>query len=595
MNILCSLLLCLHLIHCVIADGFSHTGAEGTQHGRKTDDPLYYTTNSNIPHLPFVTGYMGTHGTYRFMTVSEQTLFAIGDAKHGVWRLHDNGHVREYRKKGKIGLPTGLNPNSQSTVSKNSYTNTIKHNYAAYIPEEGWTGYKYPDQAISDGSDGVKGHQNFIDLSIYHPKYGGKYNDHVPIDLPFFYCTMTGFGYPHVKKVWDYLKAQPNANQIGPLGQRAGFDIKENFLNLIRVELFQDAAVWANIGVGDHAKDEKLKNLADARDRIQSVNYQQIDLTRMEYEFYFVERPFFNKPYLFVACVINNKQGPSYFSYLRPDGAYFEELAKRVNVTSFNKNEIYDAFVPIKGESNVTKSYGLPLFGMHNPNRISFGMSGGACPEKGGDYARYPWGNPGSGWPTNYEEVTPVCDAFLVDIKLWANLDKTWNDPTVSVGNSGFPGKTTIDYTVDANLYGKFEDPYLQNKVNPHMVDLTTNGQKVEHTVRKPNPVKLRMDFTRLGRNFEFTNVSHIHEVEIESPTMPSNNVVVQKCENQSQVQQGNQTKIIETKECDWEGIFIDRNPCCCQFNLSHQFYWIVLPFLSKIIRRSCSKTCQRQ
>ena len=53
----------------------------GTQHGRETDDPFYYTTNSNVPHLPFVTGYMGTHGTYRFMTVSEQTLVVIGDGK----------------------------------------------------------------------------------------------------------------------------------------------------------------------------------------------------------------------------------------------------------------------------------------------------------------------------------------------------------------------------------------------------------------------------------------------------------------------------------------------------------------------------------
>ena len=159
------------------------------------------------------------------------------------------------------------------------------------------------------------------------------------------------------------MKAQPNANKVGPLGQRAGFDIKENFLNVIRVDFFQDSAIWANIGVGQNAKDEKLKNLADARDRIQSINYQRIDLTRMEYEVYFYERPFFNTPYLFVAFVINNKAGPSYFSYLRPDGAYFEELAKRVNVTSFNKEEIYDAFVPIEGESNAKKSLGLPLFG----------------------------------------------------------------------------------------------------------------------------------------------------------------------------------------------------------------------------------------
>ena len=133
--------------------------------------------------------------------------------------------------------------------------------------------------------------------------------------------------------------------------------------DVIRVEFFQDAAIWANIGVGENIKDEKLKNLADARNRIQSVNYQRVDLTRMNYEVYFYEKPFFNKPYLFVAFVIDNKEGPSYFSYLRPDGAYFEELAKRVNVSSFNMEEIYDTFVPIDGESDNKKSLGLPLYG----------------------------------------------------------------------------------------------------------------------------------------------------------------------------------------------------------------------------------------
>ena len=122
--------------------------------------------------------------------------------------------------------------------------------------------------------------------------------------------------------------------------------------------------------------------------------------------------------------------------------------------------------------------------------------------------------------------------------QLWANLDKPWTDPTVWIGNSGFHGKTTIDYTVDANLYGRYEDPYLKNKTNPHMLDLTTDGKKVETSARKPNPVTLRMDFTRLGRNFEFTNVSHIHEVEIDAPKGDGD----KKCENQGEPgQQGGQ------------------------------------------------------
>ena len=32
---------------------------------------------------------------------------------------------------------------------------------------------------------------------------------------------------------------------------------------------------------------------------------------------------------------------------------------------------------------------------------------------------------------------------------------------------------------MDANVYGKFEDPYLKDKVNPHATDFTTDGKHV--------------------------------------------------------------------------------------------------------------------
>ena len=79
-------------------------------------------------------------------------------------------------------------------------------------------------------------------------------------------------------------------------------------------------------------------------------------------------------------------------------------------------------------------------------------MSGGACPEKGGDFAYYPWGNPGSSWPTTYEEVTPICEAFAIDLKFWADLDKSWNDPAVFIGNAGFCLLYTSPSPRDATL-----------------------------------------------------------------------------------------------------------------------------------------------
>ena len=280
-------------------------------------------------------------------TLSFSTISFSG--KHGLWRVHHNGFIREYRKKGMNGLPPGIDANSKTTLQDNGYQQAILHSYSHHIPEEGFSGYKYPDQAVSDGSDGIKGHQNWVDLSIYHEKYGGKYNNHVPIDLPQYYCTLSQGGYPHVKNAWHYLRAQPNANKFGPLGLRAGLDIKEFTMNAVRIHLFEDAGVWVNVGVGDSNLDSKLKNLDDFRDRVQHVNYQSIDLSKVEYEIYYIERLFFNVPHIFIVVVMDNKPGEqSHFSYVRPHGAYFEGLKKHQDVSSLNPNEHYYPKVPIK-------------------------------------------------------------------------------------------------------------------------------------------------------------------------------------------------------------------------------------------------------
>ena len=77
-------------------------------------------------------------------------------------------------------------------------------------------GYRFPSDEFEAG------YRNFVDLTIYHPKYNGKYDDHVPIDLSYLYCTMSQPHFPHAKTVWRYIANQPNANKIGPLGKRAG-------------------------------------------------------------------------------------------------------------------------------------------------------------------------------------------------------------------------------------------------------------------------------------------------------------------------------------------------------------------------------------
>ena len=147
------------------------------------------------------------------MSVIEQTALMIGEAKHGVWRVHDNGHIREYRKYGKDGLRDNINANDGALSKEN--LEIIKSHYTNYMPEDKSL-YKYPTDKSRNG------YHNYIDLSIYHPKYGGKYNDHEPIDLAHFYCTLTQPNYPHAWKAWQYVTKQPMMNKIGPLGKRAG-------------------------------------------------------------------------------------------------------------------------------------------------------------------------------------------------------------------------------------------------------------------------------------------------------------------------------------------------------------------------------------
>ena len=152
-------------------------------------------------------------GTYRHMSVVEQTFVFIGEPKHGIWRIHDNGMIREYRKSAKPGLEKDVDANGDLTPHQLS---VIRDNYAHYIPEEGPGGYKREQDKDKSG------YQDWIDLTIYHPKYNGKYNDHVPIDLSHIFCTLSQGDYPHLKSVWNYVRAQPQANKIGKLGKRAG-------------------------------------------------------------------------------------------------------------------------------------------------------------------------------------------------------------------------------------------------------------------------------------------------------------------------------------------------------------------------------------
>lgn len=387
-------------------------------------------THSQIPHLPAYFGYMSTNYTYRFVNVAEQVLTMIGEGKHGLWRVQESGTVREYLKKGATGLPENANLSAADNLAK------ITNDYAAFLPDESWSGYKYPDEKLDKD-----GHLNYIDLPITHPKYKGKYAKHEPVELPNWYCTMSENDYPYAKQAMNFAFSQPGANKIGPLGRRAGLDVNENYTKVVRLNQLPDARSWVN--VGQPGKDSN------------HVKWEAIDSTKTNTEYYLVERPFFNKPYLFVTAVYDNKDNAD-LRYVRPAGAYYDSIKNKglqlkTDVTQTPRFHLES------GE--LGKAVGLPIFGVHHPNRAAYG-GGGACPLKGGDWGRYPQTTSGSGWPTQYEEVTPLCDSVLVDIKFYSNLDgRDWNDSTKYLANAGV-GTKTVTYKVQPGEYGVFTDPY---------------------------------------------------------------------------------------------------------------------------------------
>ena len=86
------------------------------------------------------------------------------------------------------------------------------------------------------------------------------------------------------------------------------------------------------------------------------------------------------------------------------------------------------AFDGVIADGRKTIRY-TPFYGLNHLNR-PFDASGGWCPQRGGDWGSYPSNPGGSGFQNEYEESTPLCDAVVIDVKLWANLDApSWNTP----------------------------------------------------------------------------------------------------------------------------------------------------------------------
>ena len=139
---------------------------------------------------------------------------------------------------------------------------------------------------------------------------------------------------------------------MGPLRIRAGLDIKENFHKIIKLQQFPGATAWANIGQGNPKTDKRPTTLEEMRERPQTVNHQAIDQNKVEIEIYLAERGYrSNATNLQFIIVMMDKTDPEAYTYLRPDGYYYDVLVKfNETAKDINRYPVSNFSISIRGE-----------------------------------------------------------------------------------------------------------------------------------------------------------------------------------------------------------------------------------------------------
>lgn len=330
---------------------------------------------------------------------------------------------------------------------------------------------------------------------LFKKYFNGRYSSHVPIDLPLFSCSMSAAGFPDAEKLWDYAVAQSNANVIGQLGIRAGLDIKHLYESVVRLTLFPDANIWINVGGGNVARDIFDQTDIDEGNMDMDVAYRPLDTSKSNFEIYLFMRRSWNMPYLGIGVVVSNKYN-DHMSYVRPHGVYWDTLKKDMR-DKMKTSVTYDPVVPTIDEgvtSDRTMRY-LPMNGAHHLEW------GGWCPQKGGIWNNYPRNPTGAGWENQYEEVTPICDALLIDMKLYANLDQpSWSANNFQLHNAGTLEKKQT-YTGCGNQYGEFTDPYLVSEgiTNPHALLFTKKNNSKNLPAQQ-----ITLNFESIGKTNQY-------------------------------------------------------------------------------------------
>ena len=116
--------------------------------------------------------------------------------------------------------------------------------------------------------------------------------------------------------------------------------------------------MWANIGQGDPETDERPKNLEEMRERPQTVNHQAVDQEKVDIEIYLAERGYSDSSitYLQFIIVMMDKTDAEAYTYLRPDGYYYDVLLKlNESAKDINKEPRFAFKISIRGEGEQKK------------------------------------------------------------------------------------------------------------------------------------------------------------------------------------------------------------------------------------------------
>ena len=127
----------------------------------------------------------------------------IGEEKHGMWRFQENGFIRVYRKNGsnvgilpeekKRAIESGLHyVDADEYAREDRLLRILRNNYMNIDPALDFDyAFAKTDTSIIKNADGRSIEVlNWIDLPIYHEKFTRKYEDHVPIDTPAYFCQV---------------------------------------------------------------------------------------------------------------------------------------------------------------------------------------------------------------------------------------------------------------------------------------------------------------------------------------------------------------------------------------------------------------------